>query len=198
MITPGVEPVRARLGPGPVLRPIDHWIPGRRGLTYLVEGLAGGQRSVFKWCLPAELACWRNLLPAAPVATPRLYRWWDAAPGTPAAVELEHLPELATPALCYRFSPEHLALTAPAWRGACLDDVFAQLGRAHAADLRGQGLGAPDARLTRADRASDLAAWEEVDAAVREAICVLTASGSAAVRSAAAAARRHQRASGDA
>jgi hypothetical protein len=158
---PGVEAVRARVGPHHTLRPVDHWIPGRRGLTYLVEGPPAGRRSVFKWCRPAELACWRDLLPAAPVATPRLYRWWAAAPGVPAAVQLEHLPHLATPGPCYRFSPEHLGLRDPAWRGACLDALVAQLGRVHAAYLGGRGLGAHAARLTVADPTSDLAAWAD-------------------------------------
>jgi hypothetical protein len=160
MPPPGIEAVRARLGPRVTLRPVGHWIPGRRGLTYLVAGPAPGARSVFKWCRPEELVCWRDLLPAAPVATPRVLRWWPAAPDAPPAVELERVPHLATPGPCYRFSPEHLALTDSAWRGARADALFAQLGRTHAAYLGGRGLGAHAAVLRAADRAGDLDAWE--------------------------------------
>ena len=164
-VAPGLEAVRERLGPRPALRAMDHWIPGRRGLTYLVEGTSDaggdsdGRRSVFKWCRTEELVCWRDLLPVAPVATPRIYRWWDATPELPAAVELEHIPELATPSPCYRFSPEYLALTDPSWRTTRLDDVFAQLGRMHAAHLGRVALEADTPQTTLVERANDLATW---------------------------------------
>ena len=164
MIPPGTDAVRARLGPQVRLQPVEHWIPGRRGLTYLVSRPSDGLRSVFKWCRFEELVCWRDLLPEAPVASPQVYRAWAGTPEAPPAVELEYIPHLATPAPSYRFSPDHLVLTDPAWRGPYLDALFAQLGRMHAASLGGRGPAARAAgvtSITPISPANDLNDWAD-------------------------------------
>jgi hypothetical protein len=178
-MSPDVREVLWRLGPGYRLTEAPHWIGGRRGRTYYATHGASGRRSVFKWCSRAEMVCWRDLLPGAPVATPAVLRAWEPEDaGTEearsasardgeqrpdasvaAAVELEWIPQMATDGPCYRFSPVHLPMADPAWRGPRLDALVASLGRMHARYAGGAGLAAHEGLLTRWRPEADLENW---------------------------------------
>ena len=160
MDIPDPSEVAERLGNRVALQVAEHWIPGRRGQVYLVTQLDTGRRSVFKWCTPQELACWRDLLPAAPIATPTIYRSWNADVDRPAAVEMEYIPRLACPHPCYHFAPAYAGPVDPVWRMARLDALFARLGRMHARYASGKRLQAHLALFTHRTVDGDVHDWE--------------------------------------
>ena len=158
---PPITEVRRRLGESVALEVAHNWVTGRVGLVYFVTDPATGGRSVFKWVSQGELVAHRDLLPPAPVQVPAVSRWWRSEPDLPAALEMEYIPDLACPRPCYRFTPDSIPLTDPAWTGPRLEALFAQLGAMHAEHWDGRGLGTHQQHFERRDPCSDWQSWEE-------------------------------------
>jgi hypothetical protein len=159
MNPPPVQYVCQRLGPDARLTRVAHWITGREGLTWMVETAAG--RSVFKWVDARQWVILRELLPHTPIHTPRLLRSWPGDAVCPPAVEMEFIPHLAAPEPCYRFLPERVPLTDPAWVGDRLESLIDQLARMHARYFQGRGLEARAEALDRCTPDADWAFWKE-------------------------------------
>lgn len=161
MTIPGNHEVRRRLGEGVSLEMAPNWVTGRQGLVWFVT--SSSARSVFKWIEPAELVVYRDLLPASPLSAPRLLRWWPADGVCPAAIEIEHIPHLASVRPRFRFHPETAALTDPAWLGERLDVLVTELATMHMRYAGGRGLEPYAPSLTSSSPQSDWATWQEND-----------------------------------
>lgn len=161
MTIPGSDAVRQRLGEDVSLEMAPNWVTGRQGLVWFITRASG--RSVFKWVEPAELIVCRDLLPGSPLSAPQLLRWWPADAGCPAAIEIEHIPHLASPRPRFRFHPETAALNDLAWLGERLDALVTQLATMHARYAGGRGLESYAASLTPSSPQSDWATWVEND-----------------------------------